>query len=180
MKWIGLLVLATVGFSCGFGCAVPLAAFGAVAALTLRPGGAAAAVGLVWLVNQVWQGAVLGAGFDARWAAGLLALALACAAAPRWVRGRGPVGWVDVAACFGVAFGVYEGGLWALAWALGGSTAVFALPLLASALGANAGVFAVLLGARRLIGGSEQGVQHHGVVDQVGHHAEFEAAGFLE
>jgi hypothetical protein len=179
MTWIGLLALAAVGFCCGFGCAVPLAAFGAMAALTLRPGRAAAAMAVVWLLNQVWQGVALGAGFDARWAAGLLALALACAAAPLGVRGR-VTRWGEAAACLGVAFAVYEAGLWGIARVLGAGGSVFTLPLVGGALAVNLAVFAVLLGARRAIGGSEQGVQHHGVVGQVGQHAEFEAAGFLE
>ncbi|MDQ6867846.1 MAG: hypothetical protein M3178_05420 [Pseudomonadota bacterium] len=51
--WIALLVGASVAFSLGFACAVPLAAFAAIAALTLSRRDAFALVGAVWLANQI-------------------------------------------------------------------------------------------------------------------------------
>ena len=51
--WIALLVVASVVFSLGFACAVPLAAFAAIAALTLSRRDAFALVGAVWLANQI-------------------------------------------------------------------------------------------------------------------------------
>ena len=51
--WIALLVLASVVFSLGFACAVPLAAFAAIAALTLGKRDAFVLVGAVWLANQI-------------------------------------------------------------------------------------------------------------------------------
>jgi hypothetical protein len=86
--WIAVLVVASVVFSLGFACAVPIAAFAAIAALTLSRRDAFSLVGAVWLANQIagfavhhypvtastlaW-GAGLGAGgssFDARGAMG--------------------------------------------------------------------------------------------------------------
>ena len=51
--WIALLVLASAVFSLGFACAVPLAAFAAIAALTLSRRDAFTLVGAVWLTNQI-------------------------------------------------------------------------------------------------------------------------------
>jgi hypothetical protein len=51
--WLALLVAASIAFSLGFACAVPFAAFGAVAALTLSRRNALLLMGAVWLANQL-------------------------------------------------------------------------------------------------------------------------------
>ena len=51
--WIVLLVVASVVFSPGFACAVPIAAFAAIAALTLSRRDAFSLVGAAWLANQI-------------------------------------------------------------------------------------------------------------------------------
>ena len=58
--WLTLLVAASVAFSLGFACAVPLAAFAAAAALTLSSADALVLILLVWLANQLVGFSVLG------------------------------------------------------------------------------------------------------------------------
>jgi hypothetical protein len=50
--WIALLVAASVAFTLGFACATPLAAFAAIAALSMPRKDALLLIGLVWLANQ--------------------------------------------------------------------------------------------------------------------------------
>src|ERR1700729_4280882 len=50
--WLALLLAASVGFTLGFACAVPFAAFGAIAALTLTRRDALLLTVALWLVNQ--------------------------------------------------------------------------------------------------------------------------------
>jgi hypothetical protein len=51
--WMGLLVVLSVLFSLASACAVPLAAFAAIAALTISRRHALALIGSVWLANQI-------------------------------------------------------------------------------------------------------------------------------
>ncbi len=51
--WLALLVAASVAFSLGFACAVPFAAFGVIAALTLSRRDGLVLTGAVWLANQL-------------------------------------------------------------------------------------------------------------------------------
>ena len=57
--WMGSLVLLSVAFSLGFSCAVPLAAFATIGALTLRRHDAFVLIGAVWLANQMTGFALL-------------------------------------------------------------------------------------------------------------------------
>ena len=50
--WIALLVGASVAFTLGFACATSLAAFAAIAALSMPRKDALLLIGLVWLANQ--------------------------------------------------------------------------------------------------------------------------------
>jgi hypothetical protein len=157
LGWIGFLALATVGFSCGFGCAVPFAAFGAIAALTLSRRAAAGAALLVWLTNQVWQAVALGYPLtpDAlRWGAALCILAQLCAAAPRLLpaalHGRAVPPAAITAGAFTLAFVCYEAGLFIIASLLSKPGHLFSPPILAAALGVNALVYAALFAASRL------------------------------
>ena len=77
--WIALLVAASVAFTLGFACATPLAAFAAVAALTMTRRDALLLVGLVWLANQCVGFSVLHYPWTAEclaWGAGLGVIAL--------------------------------------------------------------------------------------------------------
>jgi len=53
------LTFASVLFTLGFACAVPLAAFAAIAAMSFGRREALAAIGAVWLANQAWGFAVM-------------------------------------------------------------------------------------------------------------------------
>jgi hypothetical protein len=63
--WIGVLVIASIGFSWAFACAAPFAAFAAAAALTLARRDALALIVAVWLANQAVGFALLGYPADA-------------------------------------------------------------------------------------------------------------------
>ena len=87
--WVAVLVVASVVFSLGVACAVPLAAFAAIAALTLSSRDALALVGVVWLVNQIAGFAVHHYPATASalaWGAGLGAVALLSTLAAQWVQ----------------------------------------------------------------------------------------------
>jgi hypothetical protein len=127
--WIALLVLASVVFSLGFACAVPLAAFAAIAALALSRRDAFALVGAVWYANQI-------AGFAIHhypmtpstfaWGAALGAVALASTLAAQWATERLPqVGGTVAAAAFLAAFAVYEGSLLAISLFIGSGISNF-------------------------------------------------------
>jgi hypothetical protein len=122
--WLALLIAASVGFTLGFACAVPFAAFGAIAALSLPRRDALLLTLALWLVNQVigftmlhypWDGTTL------IWGAVLGAVALLCTAAAQVAsRGRGII--AGSLTGFLAAFVVYEGSLYIVsAAALGGT-----------------------------------------------------------
>lgn len=110
---IAALAVASVLFTVGFACAVPLAAFAAIAALCFGRREALVAIGVVWLANQAWGFAFMHYPLDAEtfaWggALGVIA-ALSCEAAGLAHRRlSGPLGLV---AAFLSAFLVYEGAL---------------------------------------------------------------------
>jgi hypothetical protein len=58
--WMGSLVFLGAVFSLGFSCAMPLASFAAVGALTLRRHDALVLIGAVWLANQTTGFTLLG------------------------------------------------------------------------------------------------------------------------
>ena len=112
--WIGLLAAASVAFTLGFACATPLAAFAAVAALTMTRRDALLLVGLVWLASQgvgfgllhyPWTEDSLawGAGFGV---IGLLSVFAAEFGAKRFIGGNGIMSSI---AAFLAAFAVNEG-----------------------------------------------------------------------
>src|SRR5262245_66177034 len=77
--WLAVLVGASVAFTLGFACAVPLAAFAGAAALTLSRRDALALIVAVWLANQVVGFAALGYPWTAStfvWGAALGAVAI--------------------------------------------------------------------------------------------------------
>src|SRR5579862_9091601 len=51
--WLALLIATSVGFTLGFACAVPFAAFGAIAALSLPRRDALLLTLAIWLINQI-------------------------------------------------------------------------------------------------------------------------------
>jgi len=151
--WLALLVAASLGCTLGFACALPFAAFGAIAALTLPRRDALLLTVALWLVNQVIGFAILhypGDGLTLVWGAvlGLVAM-LSTVAAQGVTPGRGIV--AAALAGFAASFVVYEGSLYLVsALALGG-TEDFTVAIVARILAINAAAFAGLLAAALLI-----------------------------
>ncbi|MGH6856732.1 MAG: hypothetical protein ACRECP_03565 [Methylocella sp.] len=146
--WIASLILASVVFSLGFACAVPLAAFAAIAALTLGRRDAFALVGAVWLANQI-------AGFALHhypvtastlaWGAGLGGVALLSTLAARWVKDHlGQSYMVATIAAFLAAFAVYEGSLFAISLAVARRVSDYAPSLVLRIFAINTAAFAAL------------------------------------
>lgn len=143
--WIALLVLASVVFSLGFACAVPLAAFAALAALTLSRRDALLLVGAVWLTNQIAGFTVLHYPLDPStfaWGAVLGAIALASTLAAQWVKGQVPL--AGGAFVFLAAFAVYEGSLVAISLAFGSGLSNFTPSIVRRILAINFAAFAAL------------------------------------
>ena len=112
--WIVLLAAAGVAFTLGFACATPLAAFAAVAALTMTRRDALLLIGLVWLASQCVGFGLLhypltadclawGAGFGV---IGLLSVFAAEFGARHFIGANGALASI---AAFLAAFAVYEG-----------------------------------------------------------------------
>jgi hypothetical protein len=152
--WIASLILASVVFSLGFACAVPLAAFAAVAALTLSRRDAFALVGAVWLANQIAGFAVHHYPVTAStlaWGAGLGAVALLSTLAAQWVKDHlAPSRAVPAIAAFLAAFAVYEGSLFAISLALASGVSDYAPAIVWRIFAINAAAFAALFLVHRL------------------------------
>ncbi|MBV9860220.1 MAG: hypothetical protein JO038_08985 [Alphaproteobacteria bacterium] len=145
--WLALLVCASLGLTLGFACAVPFAAFGAVAALSLpRRDALLLTVGL-WLVNQIVGFTVMQYPWDAMTAAwgGILGLvAILSTGAARAVVGRcGPASGSLLG--FAAAFVAYEGSLYLISSLGMGGVEDFTPAIVVSILQINAAAFAALL-----------------------------------
>jgi hypothetical protein len=150
---ISLLVAASLALTLGFACALPLAAFAAIAALAFDLGTAVAAVLAVWLVNQVVGCAFLHYGTDAATLAwggvlGLLGLASLAAARATLTRVGGVLG---AGLAFLAAFAAYEGLLFVIDVGAGLDPAVFILPVVARIFAVNAAAFGAFCAARALL-----------------------------
>jgi hypothetical protein len=143
--WAVFLVVAGAVFSLVLGCGMPLAAFGAVAALSLRWLPALACAALLWLANEALTHGILTFPHAALWIAAMAAVTLACVVAPR-AAPSGPWRWP---LGFMLGFLAYEAGLYAAARLLGGGD-VFTSAFLLPAFAQNAVCFA-LLGAVRVV-----------------------------
>jgi hypothetical protein len=153
--WFCLLVAASIGFSLGFACAAPLAAFGAATALTSGRRDALLLTGAVWFANQLVGFAFLGYPTTAdtfAWGLvmGIVALvaAVASQATVRRLVDRNVA--VILLASFGVAFIVYEAGLFVVAATMLGGTEDYAPAIVARILEINAAAFVGLLALYRL------------------------------
>ncbi len=110
---IGALAIFSMLFTLGFACAVPLAAFAAISAMSFDRRTALLATGAVWLANQV-----IGFGFlhypvdgeTLAWGAALGAIALLSCEAAGLVTRRF-AGVAGALAAFAAAFVTYEGSL---------------------------------------------------------------------
>ena len=153
--WLALLVAASVAFSFGFACAVPLAAFGAAAAMTLSRGNALVLIGAVWLANQIVGFAVLGYPWTANtlaWgvALGVVAILATLAAQASAVRLARSGKMAVALAAFAAAFVVYEVALFAIAGTLLGGIEDFTPAIIGRILAINAAAMLGLLVLNRL------------------------------
>lgn len=142
--WSGFLVAASVGFSLGFACATPLAAFAAAAACGRRRGDAFRLVGAVWLASQLVGYGILGYPWTANslaWGAVLGVAALAACEGAGRVAGRAGVAWIAWPAAFLAAFAAFEVTLGLAAVTLLGGTAGFAPAVVARIFAINLGAF---------------------------------------
>jgi hypothetical protein len=141
--WIAFMAAASVGMSLGFACAAPLAAFGAVAGLTLSRRNAVLATLGAWFANQATGCTVLGYPLTAEslsWGAAFGAAAVLAVFAARWA-GAAADGRFSAAvpvAAFAAAFVTYEAALFAMAFALLGGTEEFTVAIVGRVLEVNA------------------------------------------
>ncbi len=155
LLWLTLLVTASVVFSLGLACAVPLAAFAAAAALTLSRRVALSLIILVWLANQFVGFTVLNYPWTAStfaWSAVLGVVAILATLAGQWTEARllGAARAVGFAATFLVAFAIYEAALYVVSIALLGGAEVFTAEIQGRIFAINAAAFVGLLALNRL------------------------------
>lgn len=156
---IALLVAASLALTLGFACALPLAAFGAIAALMFEARKAVVAMLAVWLANQIVGFGVMHYPTDAStfgWGGALGALGLASLFAARAVLERAG-GWAAAPAAFLASFAVYEGLLFVINLVVGMHAAVFAFAVVARIFAINAAAFGVMLAAWTLWSRSQIG-----------------------
>lgn len=141
--WIAVMAAASVALSLGFTCAAPLAAFGAVSALTLTRRNAMLATLGAWLANQATGCTALGYPLTAdslAWGAVLGLAAIAAMLAARW-SGRRVDGLAHAAApvaAFAAAFVAYEATLFVAAFTFPGGTENFTAAIIVRVFEINA------------------------------------------
>jgi hypothetical protein len=148
--WLGLLVGASMIFSLGLACAVPLAAFAAAAALSLSRRDALLLVILVWLANQLVGFTFLDYPWTANtfaWGVALGIVAILATLAGQWIAKRSvqTVRLVRFAATFLVAFVVYEAALFVISATLLGGTEIYTVAIQGRIFAINAAAFVGLL-----------------------------------
>jgi hypothetical protein len=155
--WPALLVATSVALSLGFACAVPFAAFGAAAALTMQRRDALLLVAAIWLANQVVGFTVLDYPLTAStfvWGAVLGVVAVLTTAAAQSIAGRlderGRL--VVLVAAFAGGFIVYEGCLYLVSATWLGGSEIFVPAIVTRILEINAAVFVGLLALSRIAG----------------------------
>lgn len=151
--WFALLIAASLTLTLGFACAVPFAAFGAIAALTLPQRNALLLTAALWLINQVVGFTLLHYPWDGMtmiWGAILGGVAIMTTAAARATLRRQGVP-ATVVASFVAAFVVYEGGLYLISATVMGGIEDFAAAIVVRIFEINATAFVVLLAAAWLI-----------------------------
>jgi hypothetical protein len=153
--WLALLIVAGIALTLSFACAMPFAAFGAAAALTLERREALLLTSALWLANQIVGFAVLGypwTGETLIWGAvlGVVAVLTTVAAqtAVDAVDRRGAI--VAALAGFAAAVVVYEGALFVVSAVALGGIEDFTASIVLRILEINAAAFAILLLVSRL------------------------------
>jgi hypothetical protein len=152
--WIGSLIFLSAVSSLGFACAAPLAAFAAIAAVTLRQRDALVVIAAVWLVNQFIGFAVLHYPLERgalAWGGALGAAALVATLAARWGSGRLSQSnrFIRAGAAFMAAFAAYEGILFAISAMSVTGLSNFAPAIVLRIFLINTTAFAALLLLRR-------------------------------
>jgi hypothetical protein len=152
--WAATLIAASVAFSLGFACAVPLAGFAAFAALTAGRSEALLLVLVVFLANQCVGFGLLHYPHTAEtfiWGGVLGVVALAATWAALWTRDHLRTGRLTtMASAFLVAFVVYEGLLFAATAISGEGFEAYAGPVVARIFAINAAAFVGLLALHRI------------------------------
>jgi hypothetical protein len=152
--WIALLVATSVAFTLGFACATPLAAFAALAALTMTRRDALLLIGLVWLANQCVGFGVLHYPWTADclpWGVGLGIVALLVTLGAEWTAERfSPLGRLASAMAFLAAFAIYEGLLLLTSTIFQSGVEDYAPAIVGRIFAINAVAFIGLLAANRL------------------------------
>ena len=153
--WLGLLVGASVIFSLGLACAVPLAAFAAAAALSLSRRYALLLITLVWLANQLVGFTVLQYPWTAStftWGVVLGAVAILATLAGQWIAGRllnAPRAFT-VTTTFLIAFAVYEAALFTVSATLLGGMEIYTAAIQGRIFAINGAAFVALLALSHL------------------------------
>jgi hypothetical protein len=153
--WLALLVAASLVFSLGLACAVPLAAFAAAAALSLSQRDALLLILLVWLANQLVGFALLDYPLTAitfAWGAVLGIVAILATWAAQWIVGRlvNARGTFTVTATFLTAFAVYEATLFGVSATMLGGAEIYTLAIQSRIFAINATAFVGLLVVNQL------------------------------
>jgi hypothetical protein len=148
--WLAFLVGASLVFSLGLACAVPLAAFAAAVALSLSRRDALLLILLVWLANQI-------VGFvwlDYPWTASTIAWGLALGIVAVFATMAGHLMATRFAhaarsarftATFLVAYAVYEAAIFAISATWLGGTEIYTLAIQGRIFAINAAAFVGLL-----------------------------------
>jgi hypothetical protein len=155
LLWLAVLVAASLAFTLGLACAVPLAAFAAAAGLTLSRQDALILIAVVWLANQLVGFTVLEYPWTAStfaWGAALGAVAILATLAGQWTirHSIGAGRAVSYVATFLVAFAVYEATLFTVSAILLGGTEIYTAAIQGRILAINAIGFGGLLVLHRL------------------------------
>lgn len=140
---IAALAVVSILFTLGFACAVPLAAFAAISAMSFARREAFAAMSVVGFANQAWGFTVMHYPTDGEtfaWGSALGVISLLSCAAAMLTTSR-VQGVIGVCAVFLAAFTVYEGSLIVIDFAIGQSVDDFAFATVARIFLINACAF---------------------------------------
>jgi hypothetical protein len=153
--WLGSLVAASVVFSLGLACAVPLAAFAAAAALSLSRRDALLLILLVWLANQLVGFTLLDYPWTANtfaWGAALGIVAILATLAGHGMARRSMKAsrGLTFLSTFLIAFAVYEAALFAISATLLGGTEIYTAAIQGRIFAINAAAFIGLLALNHL------------------------------
>jgi hypothetical protein len=155
LVWLAALVAVSIGLSLGFACAVPLAGFGAMAALTMNRRTALLLMLAIVLANQCVGLAVLHYPWGPEtlaWAAAFALVGVLAVLAAEWAYVSTalvhPI--VAYAAAFLAAFAAYEGGLFLITVLSSNGLEPYAAPVVLRILAINAAAFLGLLVAARI------------------------------